>query len=145
MKIKVKKVRSIFALCLFTFYLMIASACYVDKNRFEVKTTPTPVIEEKPKTLADDLKFIENANFRFVYVFRKKDGEKFDSEDVDYLKEKANPNTNQWLKSEEGKTIIAGTNYIFDKKMLDALSKRFKVEDLSPEPEITKQNSNVNR
>jgi hypothetical protein len=145
MKIIKVKVNSIFR---FTFYLLplillLATSCIVDKNRFEVPTpTPEP---RKESTLKDDLKVIENANFKYVYVFKKKDGEKFNSEDIDYLKFYANPNTNQWLKSDGGITVIAGSNYIFDKKMLDALQKRFIVEGLSPKEAESEQNTKVNR
>ncbi len=141
--LKVKRFNRTFAFLLFTFYLTFSLACYVDKNRFEV-ATPTPETP-KVKTLADDLKFIENANFKYVYVFRRIDGEKFSSEDIDYLKYNAHPSTNQWLKSEESKTIIAGSNFQFNKQMIDNLSKRFKVEDLSPKVEQTEQNTNINR
>jgi hypothetical protein len=141
---KVKRLKSSFAFLLLPFALFL-SACQTSENKEVANTSPSPTATVKQNTLQDDLKFIENANFQYVYVFRRKDGEKFDSSDVGYLKDNANPLTNQWLKSEEGKTVIAGSNFKFDKKMLDALKKRFAVKDLSPKVEETEQNPNVNR
>lgn len=120
-------------------------SCKTSENKELANASPSPTATVKQTTLQDDLKFIENANFQYVYVFRRKDGEKFDSGDVGYLKDNAHPQTNQWLKSEEGKTVIAGSNFKFDKKMLDSLKKRFTVEDLSPKVEETEQNTNTNR
>ena len=141
---KVKRLKSTFAFLLLPFVLFFVS-CQTSENKEVVNVSTNSNTNANQSSLQDDLKFIENANFQYVYVFRRKDGEKFDSSDVGYLKDNANPLTNQWLKSEEGKTVIAGSNFKFDKKMLDALKKRFSVEDLSPKIEETEQNTNVNR
>ena len=104
--------------------------------------TPEPTAESTPIIPVDDfaerLKSVQTGGFDFVYVFRRKDGEVFNSEDKKYLKENLPPDTNQKQLTSDEKALIIGSNYIFPPENLDALKKRFKMEDYSPKDEKVK-------
>jgi hypothetical protein len=107
--------------------------------------TPTPTPADAPKTgdedAAEKLEYVQKGAFEFVYVFRRKDGGALDGEDRKYLRFNSPVETNQWVVSDDGKTAIAGSNYQFPWEMLDALKKRFNVEDLSkPQPQQPETN-----
>jgi len=107
--------------------------------------TPTPT-PEAPKTgddVADKLEYVQKGAFDFVYVFRRKDGAALDSEDRKYLRAYSPIETNYWVVTDDQKAAIAGSNYQFPPESLDALKKRFNVEDLS-KPKETKPEANAN-
>jgi hypothetical protein len=112
-----------------------------DKN-----PTPEPVGESTPEAKVDDfearLKQIQTGDFTYVYAFRRKDGEELSSDDVRFFKENSPEETNQRFLTADRKAIIAGSNFVFPPENLDALKKRFKIEDYSPKKET---NANVNR
>jgi hypothetical protein len=78
-----------------------------------------------------DLQYVRNGQFTYILIFSRKDGGKFDQDDITYLKANAPKETNQWVSTDEGRRIIAGTNFEFTVENLDALQKRFKIEDYS--------------
>ena len=89
-------------------------------------STPRP----SPRTpFEQDVQYVRDGQFTYILVFSRKDGGPFDREDIDYLKANSPAQTNQWVKSEEGRRVICGTNFEFTAENLDALRKRFNVED----------------
>jgi hypothetical protein len=63
-------------------------------------------------------------------VFSRKDGKPIDKDDANYLRTNA-PQVVDWVSSEGGKKVIAGTNFDLAKGNLELLKKRFVVEDYS--------------
>ncbi len=112
-----------------------------DKN-----PTSEPVTESTPEPKVDDfearLKQIQTGDFTYVYAFRLKNGGEFSSEDVKYFKENSPEETNQRFITADRKAILIGSNFVFPPENLDALKKRFKMEDYSPKKEA---NVNANR
>ena len=134
------------------FFLWVALGCQPSQRILEDRQpTSTPVSEAIPEKEVDDfeacLKQVQTGDFDFVYAFRLKNGEVFSKEDKRYLKANSPPDTNQWILTGDKKAVIAGSNYLFLPENLDALKKRFKIEDYSPEKAEPQkeQNSNVNR
>ncbi|MGH9941916.1 MAG: hypothetical protein ACRD9R_06105 [Pyrinomonadaceae bacterium] len=78
-----------------------------------------------------DLAYVRKGQFVRVLVFKRKDGEPFAAEDKKYLKENSPEQTNMWLSTEGDRRIIAGTNFAFEPKHLEALLKRFDIEDFT--------------
>jgi hypothetical protein len=111
----------------------------------------TPLTEETPEIPVDDfterLQSVQTGNFDFVYAFRRKDGDIFTGEDKKYLKDNSPIETNQWVLTGDKKAVIAGSNYLFTLENIEALKKRFKIEDYSPPKDEPKkeQNTKVNR
>lgn len=132
-------------------FLLIVLGCQPSQRILEDRQpTATPIVDETPEIPVDDfaerLKSVQTGGFDFVYALRRKDGEPFTSEDKKYLRENLPPDTNQKQLTSDEKALIIGSNYLFPLENLDALKKRFKIEDYSPKEELKQdQNTNVNR
>lgn len=132
-------------------FLLIVLGCQPSQRILEDRQpTATPIVDETPEIPVDDfaerLKSVQTGGFDFVYALRRKDGEAFTSEDKKYLRENLPPDTNQKQLTSDEKALIIGSNYLFPLENLDALKKRFKIEDYSPKEELKQdQNTNVNR
>lgn len=136
----------------FCLFLLIALGCQPSQTVLnDRQPTPEPSAASTPEIPVDDfaerLKSVQTGNFDFVYALRRKDGEVFTAEDKQYLRENLPPDTNQKQLTSDNKALIIGSNYLFPLVNLDALQKRFKIEDYSPKEETPKneQNTNVNR
>lgn len=134
----------------FLLFLLIVLGCQPSQTILnDRQPTPEPVSESTPIIRVDDfaerLKSVQTGNFDLVYAVRRKDGGIFDADDKRFLKENT-PEANQRQLTSDEKAVIIGTNYLIPPENLDALKKRFKMEDYSPKNEPKKeQNSNVNR
>jgi hypothetical protein len=92
-------------------------------------TTAAP--SPSPQTeFEKDLQFIRNGSYTYVYVFSRKDGKPLDSTDSSFLRTNATQVVD-WVKTDGGKKVIAGTNFNLEEGNLAALKKRFNVEDYS--------------
>lgn len=78
-----------------------------------------------------DLDFVRTGRFAYVYVIARPDNGVIDKDDKTYLKENTPRETNQWVSTDENRRVIAGTNFVFTPENMDALRKRFIVEDYS--------------
>jgi len=89
--------------------------------------TPAPTPQS---AFEQDLQFIRNGGFKYVWVFSRKDGRPLDKDDGDYLRKNA-PQVVDWAKADGLKKVIAGTNFDLELGNLELLKKRFVVEDYS--------------
>jgi hypothetical protein len=64
-----------------------------------------------------------------IYVIRRTDGEPLRPDDKAYLRSNTPMETGMWIVTEDSRTAIAGAGFEFEPKHLDALAKRFTVED----------------
>ena len=110
----------------------ILAACSGCKHRVSSATgdgsdadKPTPATQ-----FERDLQFVRNSQYTYVWVFSRKDGKPFDKEDGDYLRKYA-PEVFDWVRTDDGKRFIAGTNFDLDAANWELLKKRFVVEDYS--------------
>lgn len=134
------------------FFLLVGLSCQPSQRVLEDRQPVSrPVAEATPEKAIDDfedrLKSVQTGDFDFVYAFRRKDGGALDSDDIKYFKENSPWETNQRVLTADKKALIAGSNFVFPPENLDALKKRFKMDDYSPEKDEPKKkpNSNVNR
>lgn len=112
-----------------------APANYEGLDKPRATATPAAEKTDSGKTatrLDDDIEYIQKANFTFVFVFRRKDGAAFDAGDTMFLKTNSPPETNQWLVSDAGKAVIAGSNYAFAPEQIKELKTRYALQDMSP-------------
>lgn len=100
------------------------------KSNKNAATTTNPA-EQKQTSFESDLQTMKTANFDYIFVFRRKDGGEFDSEDRKYLRSNSPPQINRFVLTDDGKAFIAGSKYIFPKENLETLRMRFNVEDYS--------------
>src|SRR5687767_11370856 len=84
-----------------------------------------------PKTgFEADLEYVRKGQYTYVWVFSRKDGKPIDKDDAAYLREKA-PQVVDWVTTDEGKKVIAGTNFNLAEGNLGLLQQRFNAEDYS--------------
>ena len=93
--------------------------------------SPSPTVQPSPLTgFEKDLQFIRNGQFTFVYVFSRKDGKPLDAQDGAFLRANA-PQVVDWVTTDEGKKVIAGTNFNLEEGNMEKLKTRFVTEDYS--------------
>ena len=94
---------------------------------------PSPVTAASPAPspatgFERDLQYIRNGGFSYVWVFSRKDGKPLDKDDSAFLRTNA-PQVVDWVTTDEGRKVIAGTNFNLEEGNLEALKKRFVTED----------------
>ena len=88
-------------------------------------SSPAP----SPKTgFEADLDYVRKGQYTYVWVFSRKDGQPLDKDDAAYLRKNA-PQVVDWVTSDQGSKVIAGTNFDLARGNLELLKKRFVVED----------------
>ncbi len=82
-----------------------------------------------PKTgFEADLDYVRKGQYTYVWVLSRKDGKPLDKDDAAYLRKNA-PQVVDWVTTDQGKKVIAGTNFDLARGNLELLKKRFVVED----------------
>lgn len=90
-------------------------------------SSPTP--QSSPLTgFEKDLKYIKDGDFSYIWVFSRKDGKALDKDDSAFLRVNA-PQVVDWVVTDGGKKVIAGTNFNLEEGNLGILRKRFVAED----------------
>ena len=94
-------------------------------------TTATATPQSSPLVGFDkDLAYVRNGGYSFVFVFSRKDKKPLDKDDSAFLRTNA-PQVVDWVITDEGKKVIAGTNFNLEEGNMGELKKRFVVEDYS--------------
>ena len=95
-------------------------------------SAPTPTASPKPSlTLFEqDLQFIRNGQFTYVWIFSRKDGKILDKTDNAFLKANA-PEVVDWVLTDEGRKVIAGANFKLEEGNMEKIKERLVVEDYS--------------
>ncbi len=75
-----------------------------------------------------DLDYIRKGQYTYVWVFSRKDGKPLDKDDGAFLRTNA-PQVVDWVTTDEGRKVIAGTNFDLAQGNLGLLKKRFVAED----------------
>jgi hypothetical protein len=92
-----------------------------------VATQSSPV--PPPKTgFEADLEYVRKGQYTYIWVFSRKDGKPLDKNDGAYLRTNA-PQVVDWVTTDQGRKVIAGTNFDLAQGNLELLKKRFIVED----------------
>ena len=126
---------------LLTFLLVLTACGANDKILQSGKETPNNNATPR-SAIEDDLTAMRNADFRFVFVLRRKDGGTIDAEDRAVIKANT-AEANRRVSSDNDKAFVIGTNNALPPEKLAALYQRFAVEDHSPAP-TTDANNNAN-
>jgi hypothetical protein len=114
------------------FALITLAACNKPNNSApNNSTTAQSTPAASPKTgFEADLEYVKKGQYTYVWIFSRKDGKPLDKEDGAYLRTNA-PQVVDWVTTDEGKRVIAGTNFDLAQGNLALLQKRFKAEDYS--------------
>ena len=119
--------------CCLILFALVSIGCGGSTNETTSQTnapaSPVPTVQATPLTgFEKDLQFVRNGRFAYVWVFSRKDGKPLDKDDGAFLRTNA-PQVVDWVQTDEGKKVIAGTNFNLEEGNLSALQKRFIVED----------------
>ena len=115
--------------------VLLFGACGGSAPTSTSNSTPAPV--GSPTTIPSpltgfekDLQDIRNGGFTYIWIFSRKDGKPLDKNDSAFLRTNA-PQVVDWVVTNEGRKVIAGTNFNLEEGNLEALKKRFVAEDYS--------------
>ena len=123
---------------LFLICVALFSACGDTPPAANTNSTPaaatspsTPTAQASPLTgFERDLQYIRNGSFTHVWVFSRKDGKPLDKDDAAFLRTNA-PQVVDWVTTDEGRKVIAGTNFDLEQGNLATIQKRFVTENYS--------------
>jgi hypothetical protein len=113
--------------------LFLFTSCAANNNTAGPTTTPTVANPSPTPVQTDfekDLDYVRKGQYTYVLVFSRKDGKVLDKNDAAYLRTNA-PQVVDWVTTDGGKKVIAGTNFDLEKGNMDLLKKRFVVEDVT--------------
>ncbi|MBK9215255.1 MAG: hypothetical protein IPM59_06590 [Chloracidobacterium sp.] len=88
-------------------------------------------VEPVKTTIERDIDEMRTAGFTFIYVLRRKDGQKFDAEDRGIVRLQT-ADANRRVTSDEDRAVVIGSNYAIPPKNMFVLFDRFAVENYSP-------------
>lgn len=96
------------------------------------QTPPPPAASPTASLTAfeQDLQYIRNGQYTYIWVFSRKDGKPLESTDSAFLRTNA-PQVVDWVTTDGGKKVIGGTNFNLEEGNLEALKKRYNAEDYS--------------
>ena len=93
--------------------------------------TSSPTPQSSPLVGFDkDLAYVRNGGYSYVFVFSRKDKKPLDKDDSAFLRTNA-PQVVDWVITDGGKKVIAGTNFNLEEGNLEVLKKRYVAEDYS--------------
>ncbi len=126
-----------------SFLFALTAACGANDGILKSgKETPAPSNAQPSKSVfEEDLGSMRTADFRFVYVLRRKDGGKIDAEDRSVIKAQT-ADANRRMSSDDDKAFIIGSNNQIPPKNMFVLFARFAVENYSPPP-VANTNANT--
>ena len=96
------------------------------------QSAPTPAASPTARLTGfeGDLQYVRNGGYTYIWVFSRKDNKPLDKDDGAFLRTNA-PQVVDWVTTDEGRKVIAGTNFNLEQGSLAALKKRFVTEDYS--------------
>ncbi len=112
-------------------FICLNIACESPSLKKANKAAANNTLENKVAVFESDLQTMRTAGFDYIFVFRRTDNGVFNAEDKTYLKENSPAATNRFILSDDDKAVIAGSGFEFPPENLEALRKRFNVEDYS--------------
>lgn len=106
-----------------------------DSANRSVEPVATGTRSSQLSDLERDLKAMEDADFVFVYVIRRKDGSALDADDRRFAGTVIPGQMNRRVVSDQGRAIVIGSNFRMPPDAQQELSERFEFEDRSPQTE----------
>ena len=99
-----------------------------------------------PAGFDQDLESMRTADFKFILVFRRKDGQPMEPADKDWISRNVGAQANRRMLSDAGKAIIIGSNFPFPPLAKESVA-RFKMDNFSKAdsgPVFVNANANSN-
>ena len=113
--------------------LLLFSGCGDSTSNTNTVSTTNSSAQATPQSspltgFAKDLQYVKNGQYNYIWIFSRKDGKPLDKNDSVFLRTNA-PQVVDWVITDEGKKVIAGTNFNLEEGNLLLLKKRFNAED----------------
>jgi hypothetical protein len=131
------RLRTIISFCLTTF-LVSGVVIGMSGCRRSQSSNATVTVDEAPSNYTPeptpkteferDLRYIRKSNFAHVWLFARKDGKVIDKDDAAFFRTNA-PQVVDWIKTDGGTKVLAGTNFDLELAGLNQIRKRYVVED----------------
>src|SRR5689334_22875186 len=121
--------------CLLILFALFLTACGGSKtetsNEAAASGSPAASAESSPLVgFEKDLQFIRGGGFTYVWLISRKDGKPLEPGDNIFLKANA-PQVVDWVITDGGKKVFAGTNFNLEEGNLEVLKRRYNMEDYS--------------
>jgi len=117
---------------LLTVAMFLFASCGGNTNTLPPAANESPIAQSSAtpaKTgFEADLDYVRKGQYTYVWVFSRKDGKPLDKDDGAYLRTNA-PQVVDWVITDAGRKVIAGTNFDLEQGNLGLLKKRFVIED----------------
>jgi hypothetical protein len=118
------------------FVVFASLFCLAGCNGGSTNTAPSanesPTAQSSPTAAITgfeaDLDYIRKGGYTYIWVFSRADGKPLDKEDGAFLRKNA-PQVVDWVTTDEGRKVIAGTNFDLAQGNLGLIKKRFVAED----------------
>lgn len=108
------------------------AACNGNSTNTTPVTNVSPTVASSPEPTKTgfeaDLDYIRKGGYTYVWVFSRSDGKPIDKDDAAFLRKNA-PQVVDWVTTDEGRKVIAGTNFDLAEGNLGLIKKRFVAED----------------
>ena len=112
-------------------FLMSAACSSPESSQPGESSAAQPFPTASPKSdFERALQFIRNGQYSYVWVVSRADGKPLDVDDANFLRQTA-PQVVDWVRTDDGKRAIGGTNFDLEQGGMPALRKRFVVEDFT--------------
>ncbi len=92
---------------------------------------PNATVAPAGSTFEQDLEAMRTADFKFILVFRRKDGQQLDATDKELIGRNTALQANRRRLSDEGRAVIIGSNFPIETRLMNELTERFNMENLS--------------
>ena len=116
------------------------------ENRSTSSDTASTNSSPAGRTFDHDLTAMRNADFNFIYVFRRRDGAVLTPEDKTFVSDTTPWEMNRKTLSDEGRAVVIGSNFKMGDDLLKTFKSRFAFEDYSkPLSEVPNSNTSSNR
>lgn len=121
--------------CLLILFALFLTGCSGSKtetsNESAASASPAASGASSPVVgFEKDLQFIRNGGFTYVWLISRKDGKPLEPGDNIFLKANA-PQVVDWVITDGGKKVFAGTNFNLEEGNLELLKRRYNMEDYS--------------
>ena len=125
----------VFRLHLVSFSLLALCSCGANEQILRSgKDSPSPANVGSPKsTLDQEIEAMRTADFRYIWVLRRKDGAVLDAADKTAIRGNT-VDMNRRVLADEDRALIIGSNVVPFKENFEVLAARFDVQDFSTEP-----------
>jgi len=113
--------------------LTLLSGCKRSANQ-SAEDSPTTQTSPEPTPRDEferNLQYIRQAHFKYVWLFSRKDGAALDKADAEFLRANTPGAVDRVRADEAGRRFLVGLNFEVEPANLEALRKRFNVEDYS--------------